>query len=90
MHVVEGYFQQQTGLKFKQVTNKIKCYIWSIALFGGEVWTLRKEEGQLEGSYKKWRSIIHTTAKDNFYKGIQKLYDPANLCVQLEEMYVEN
>jgi hypothetical protein len=27
-------------------------------------------------------------AKDDFYKGIQKLYDRANLCVQLEGMYV--
>jgi hypothetical protein len=33
---------------------------------------------------------LNTFAKDNFYKGIQKLYNCANLCVQLEEMYVEN
>ena len=33
---------------------------------------------------------LNTIAKDDFYKGIQKLYDPANLCVQLEGMYVEN
>ena len=33
---------------------------------------------------------LNTTAKDDFYKGIQKLYDRANLCVQLEGMYVEN
>jgi len=31
-----------------------------------------------------------TIAKDDFYKCIQKLYDRANLCVQLEGMYVEN
>jgi len=35
-------------------------------------------------------STLNTTAKDDFYKGIQKLYDRANLCVQLEGMYVEN
>ena len=35
-------------------------------------------------------STLNTTAKDDFYKGIQKLHDRANLCVQLEEMYVEN
>jgi len=34
-------------------------------------------------------SILNTNAKD-FYKGIQKLYDHANLCVQLEGMYVKN
>ena len=33
---------------------------------------------------------LNTTAKDDFYKGIQKLYDHANRCVQLEGMYVEN
>ena len=35
-------------------------------------------------------STLNTTAKDNFYKDIQKLYDCANQCVQLEVMYVEN
>jgi len=35
-------------------------------------------------------STLNTTAKDDFYKSIQKLYDRANLCVQLEGMYVEN
>ena len=35
-------------------------------------------------------STLNTTANDYFYKGIQKLYDRANLCVQLEGMYVEN
>ena len=28
-------------------------------------------------------STSNTTAKDDFYKGIQKLFDRANLCVQL-------
>jgi hypothetical protein len=35
-------------------------------------------------------STSNTIAKDDFYKGIQELYDRANLCVQLEGMYVEN
>jgi hypothetical protein len=35
-------------------------------------------------------STLNTIAKNNFYKGIHKLYDCANQCVQLEEMYVEN
>ena len=35
-------------------------------------------------------STLNTTAKDDFYKGIQKQYDRANQCVQLEGMYVEN
>ena len=33
---------------------------------------------------------LNTIAKDDFYKGIQKPYDWANQCVQLEGMYVEN
>jgi len=33
---------------------------------------------------------LNTTAKDDFYKGIQKLYDRQNLCVQLEGMFVES
>ena len=33
---------------------------------------------------------LNTIAKDDFYKGIQKLYNDAVLCVQLEWMYVEN
>jgi hypothetical protein len=35
-------------------------------------------------------STLNTIAKDYFYKGIQKLYDRANLLVQLEGMFVEN
>ena len=35
-------------------------------------------------------STFNTIAKDDFYKGIQKLYDRPYLCVQLEGMYVEN
>ena len=34
-------------------------------------------------------STLNTIAKDDFYKDIQKLHDRANLCVQLEGMYVE-
>jgi len=35
-------------------------------------------------------STLNTMAKEDFYKGIRKLYDRANLCVQLEGMCVEN
>jgi len=35
-------------------------------------------------------STLNTTAKDDFYKDIQKLQDRANLCVQLQGIYVEN
>jgi hypothetical protein len=39
---------------------------------------------------KAVKSTLNTIAKDDFYKGIQKLCERANLCVQLEGMYVEN
>jgi len=35
-------------------------------------------------------STLNTMAKGGFYKGIQKLYDHANLCVQLQGIYVKN
>jgi hypothetical protein len=38
---------------------------------------------------KAVKSTLNTIAIDDFYKGIQKLYDRVNLCVQLEGMYVE-
>ena len=33
---------------------------------------------------------LNTTAKNDFHKGIQNLYDRANLCVYLQGIYVEN
>jgi len=44
----------------------------------------------ISDNQKAVTSTLNTIAKDDFYKGIQKLYDRADLCVQLEEMYVEN
>jgi len=35
-------------------------------------------------------STLNTIAKDDFYKGIQKLYGRANLCAQLQGNPVEN
>jgi hypothetical protein len=39
---------------------------------------------------KDMTGTLNTIAKDDFFKGIQKLYDLANQCVRLEGMYVEN
>jgi len=33
---------------------------------------------------------LNTIAKDDFYKGIQKLHDHENLCLQLQGIHVEN
>jgi hypothetical protein len=37
----EGSFHQHTGLKNTR-KELVKCYIWSIAVYGAEIWTLRK------------------------------------------------
>jgi len=39
---------------------------------------------------KAMTSTLKTIAKDDFYKGIQMLYDRANLCVQLQGIYIKN
>ena len=39
---------------------------------------------------KAMTSTLNITAKDDFYKGIQKLYDHVNLCAQLQGIYVKN
>ena len=57
-----------------------------------------KSEFPLEGllfdsisdTQKAVKITLNPTAKNDFYKGIHKLYDRANQCVHLEEMYVEN
>ena len=49
-----------------------------------------QSKGRLFDSISDIQKAVTTIAKDDFYKGIQKLYDRANLCVQLEGMYVEN
>jgi hypothetical protein len=40
--------------------------------------------------HKALKVILHTTAKDDFYKGIQNPYGRAILCEELEGMYIEN
>jgi hypothetical protein len=32
----------------------VKCYIWSIALYGAEMWTLRKIDQQYLESFEMW------------------------------------
>jgi hypothetical protein len=32
----------------------VKCYIWSIALYGAETWTLRKLDQKYLGSFEMW------------------------------------
>jgi hypothetical protein len=38
-HLTEDSFHQQIELKFQEET--VECYVWSIALYGAETWTLK-------------------------------------------------
>ena len=40
-------------LKFKQ-KKLVKCYIWSTAFYGAEIWTFRKVYREELGSFKVW------------------------------------
>jgi gamma-glutamyltranspeptidase len=53
---------------------------------------LPNNEISLEGAsdiQKAVKNTLNTIAKNDFYKGIQKLYDHTKLRVELEGMYVE-
>jgi hypothetical protein len=32
----------------------VKCYVWSMALYGAETWTLRAEDQKNLGSFEVW------------------------------------
>jgi len=32
----------------------VRCYVWSIALYGSEIWTLRKLEQKYLESFEMW------------------------------------
>jgi predicted HD phosphohydrolase len=46
----EDSFHQEIGLNLRK--KLVKCYIWSIALYGAETWTLRKVEQKYLESLK--------------------------------------
>jgi hypothetical protein len=71
---------------------------YSPDLAPADYFVFRKVKSHLKGRLfdlisdiqKAMTSTLNTIGKDDFYKGTQKLYDCANLCVQLEGMYIEN
>ena len=88
---------------FKQFSAQWKVTVidhppFSSDLAPADYFMFRKVKSHLKGRLfdsisdiqKAVTSTLNTIAKDDFYKGIQKLYDRTNLCVQLEGMYVEN
>jgi hypothetical protein len=45
-------FNSKLDLNFRK--KLIKCYMWSIALYGGETWTLRKVDQKYLESFERW------------------------------------
>lgn len=43
-----------SSLNLELRKNLVKCYIWSIALYGSETWTLRKLEKKYLESFEMW------------------------------------
>jgi hypothetical protein len=50
--IIKNIFHQQIGLKFEE--ERIKCYIWSIIVYGAETWTLWKIDPKCIYSSEMW------------------------------------
>jgi hypothetical protein len=66
----EDSFHQQIGLEFRRKLPK--CYIWIIALFGAETWTLQKvDQKNLESfgicCWRRMEKISWTDYVKNMY-----------------------
>ncbi|GFG39086.1 hypothetical protein Cfor_11199 [Coptotermes formosanus] len=48
----EEYFTRQLDLKLRK--KLVKCYIWSIAFYGAETWTLREVDQKCLESFETW------------------------------------
>jgi hypothetical protein len=48
----KALFTSKLDLYFRK--NNVKCYIWSIALYGAEKWTLRKVDQKYLESFEMW------------------------------------
>ena len=56
--MAKAAFNKKTLLASKldlNLRNKlVKCYIWSMALYGAETWTLRTADQKCLGSFEMW------------------------------------
>jgi hypothetical protein len=48
----ETFFTSKLDLSLR--TKLVKCYIWSVALYGAETWTLRKVDQKYLESFEMW------------------------------------
>jgi hypothetical protein len=52
MQAVISLFDIKVDLELRK--KLVKCYIWSIALYGAEIWTLRKLDQKYPESFEMW------------------------------------
>ena len=72
-----GSFHPQTGLQLS------KCYIWSIAFYGAETWTLRKVDQEFLQSFKiccwRWMEKIGCTSNVRNEEVLQRAKEEMNI-----------
>jgi hypothetical protein len=51
-HSTRRLFHQQIDLNLRK--KLVKCYIWSMTLYGAESWTLRKVDQKYLESFEMW------------------------------------
>jgi hypothetical protein len=49
---MRGLFLPECELKFKK--KLVNCYIWSIAWYGAETWTLQKLDQKTQANFEIW------------------------------------
>ena len=50
-HNKKNLFTSKLDLNLRK--KLVKCYVWSIALYGAETWTLRKSGSEIPGKFRK-------------------------------------
>jgi hypothetical protein len=48
----------------------VKCYIWSIALYEAETWTLRKVDGEIPGRFRN--VVLEKDREDQLERSFEK------------------
>jgi hypothetical protein len=59
-------FNNRKVLLTSKMNDPVKCYIWSIALYGAETWTLRKVEQALHCTHfgRSYGPIVRNTTEE--------------------------
>jgi squalene cyclase len=52
--MAKAAFNKKAALFTSKRKKLVKCYIWNIALYGAETWTLRKVDQKYMESFEMW------------------------------------